>query len=80
MSIRHTYKSAEHGGKLVSLQKRGQRAINTLNDLRTELPHLKSQIDADADFTAAEKTAAKAEVDAVIANLVQQIKDFAAGL
>lgn len=80
MSIRATYKSATYGQKLIDLERRGQRAIDELESLRTELPHLKSQIDADPDYTQEQKTNAKAEVDTAIGGLVQQIKDFANGL
>lgn len=80
MSIRTAYKDSTFGGQLIGLDARGTRAINELEALRTELPHLKSQIDADPDYTTQEKTAAKAEVDAVIVDLVGRIKAFANGL
>lgn len=80
MSIRSTYKSATYGEKLVSLEARGQRAIDELTKLRDELPHLKTQIDADADYSLEEKAAAKGEVDTAISGLVAQIKAFASGL
>lgn len=80
MSIRSTYKSATYGEKLVGLEARGQRAIDELTKLRDELPHLKTQIDADADYSLEEKAAAKSEVDTAISGLVAQIKAFAAGL
>lgn len=66
MSIRATFKSATYGQKLIELEARGQRAIDELESLRTELPHMKTQIDADPDYTPEQKAAAKAEVDAVI--------------
>jgi len=80
MGIRTAYKDATFGERLIQLDARGTRAINELDNLRTELPHLKTQIAADADYTQAEKDAANAEVDAVIAALMQRIKDFANGL
>jgi len=80
MGIRGTYKQADYGEQLVTLNGQGQRAINTLNQLRSSLPGLKTAISNDADLTTEEKNAATAEVDTAIADLVQQIKDFAAGL
>jgi len=80
MSIRAIHKSAKYGEELITLQGQGQRAIDTLNTLRSRLPALKTSIQNDADLSAEEKTAAVAEVDTAIAGLVQQIKDFAAGL
>jgi len=80
MSIRATHKSAKYGEELTTYEGQGQRAIDTLNTLRSRLPALKTSIQNDVDLTVEEKTAALAEVDAAIAGLVQQIKDFAAGL
>jgi len=80
MSIRAIHKSAKYGEELTTYEGQGQRAIDALNTLRSRLPALKTSIQNDADLTAEEKTAALAEVDAAIAGLVQQIKDFAAGL
>jgi len=80
MSIRAIHKSAKFGEELTTYEGQGQRAIDTLNTLRSRLPALKTSIQNDADLSADEKTAALAEVDAAIAGLVQQIKDFAAGL
>jgi len=80
MSIRATHKSAKYGEELTTYEGQGQRAIDTLNTLRSRLPALKTSIQGDADLTADQKTAAVAEVDTAIASLVQQIKDFASGL
>lgn len=80
MAIRSVHKQAKYGEELVTLQGQGQRSIDTLNTLRTRLPALKTAINGDADLDAAQKTAAVAEVDAAIADLAQQIKDFAAAL
>lgn len=80
MAIRSVHKQAAFGNELVTLETQGQRAIDTLNTLRTRLPGLKAAIQNDGDLTAAQKTAAVAEVDTAIAGLVQQIKDFAASL
>lgn len=80
MAIRSIHKQAKFGEELVALVGQGQRAIDTLNTLRTRLPALKAAIQNDPDLDAAQKAAAAAEVDTGIANLVQQIKDFAAGL
>ena len=80
MAIRSVHKQAKFGEELVTLQGQGQRAIDTLNTLRTRLPALKTAINDDADLDAAEKSAAVAEVDTAISGLVQQIKDFANGL
>jgi len=80
MGIRGTYKQADYGQQLVTLNGQGERAINTLNQLRTSLPGLKTAISNDPDLATDEKNAATAEVDAAITSLVQDIKDFAAGL
>lgn len=80
MSIRSTHKSATFGQELVTLEGQGQRAIDTLNTLRSRLPALKTAINADADLSASEKADAVTEVDATIVALVQQIKAFANGL
>lgn len=80
MSIRADYKSSKYGEELTTYEGQGQRAIDTLNTLRSRLPALKTTIGNDADLSADAKTAAVAEVDAAIAALVQQIKDFANGL
>jgi len=80
MSIRSDYKSSKYGEELTTYEGQGQRAIDTLNTLRSRLPALKTSVQNDADLTAEEKTAAASEVDAAIAGLIQQIKDFAAGL
>lgn len=80
MAIRSVHKQATYGNELVTLQGQGQRAIDTLNTLRTRLPALKTAINDDPDLSADEKTAAVAEVDTAINDLVQQIKDFAATL
>lgn len=80
MSIRSTYKSSKFGEELTTLEGQGQRAIDTLNTLRSRLPALKTAINTDADLSADEKAAAAAEVDATIVALVTQIKAFANGL
>lgn len=80
MSIRSIYKSSTFGEELTALEGQGQRAIDTLNTLRSRLPALKTAINADEDLSAGEKTAATAEVDATIVALVAQIKAFANGL
>jgi len=80
MAIKSISKQAKYGDELLTYAGQGERAINTLNQLRTSLPGLKTTIGNDGDLSADEKTAAQAEVDAVIAKLVQDIKDFAAGL
>lgn len=80
MSIRTTYKDSEFGRRLIDMDRRVQRDLDDLESLRSDLPHLKTQIDADPDYTAQQKTDAKAEVDAVISSAVQRIKDFAASI
>lgn len=80
MSIRQGYKDSAYGRQLIDMDARVTRDLDDLERLRTELPHLKTQIDADPDYTTEEKDDRKAEVDAVISSAVQRIKDFAATL
>lgn len=80
MSIRSTHKRATYGQELITLEGQGQRAIDTLNTLRTSLPALKSAILNDPDLSGDEKSAAEAEVNTTITELVQSIKDFANSL
>lgn len=80
MAIRSVHKQAKFGEELVALQGQGQRAIDTLEVLRSKLPALKAAINNDADLSAEQKSAAVGEVDTAIQGLVTQIKAFANGL
>lgn len=80
MAILDTFKQAQYGEELNAYANQGQKAIDTLTTLRTAIPNLKTTIGADTDLTAAQITAAQAEVDTVAADLIQQIKTFANGL
>lgn len=85
MSIRNVNAQAKLGDELTTLNGQGQRAIDTLETLRIRIPAMKAAIDDPTNeltkhLSAAEKTAAKAEVDTVAADLVARIKAFANGL
>lgn len=80
MGIRSVSKRARYGDRLIQLESEGTRAIQGLQGLTQTLPELRQDIIDDADLDQAEETAAIAEVDATIADLVTQVKDFAGSL
>ena len=80
MGIRGISKRARYGDRLIQLEDEGNRGISMLSGLTQTLPQLRQEINDDDDLSAEEKVDALADVDAVIAHLVTQVKEFANGL
>lgn len=85
MSIRNVNAQAKLGEELATLSNQGHRHIDGLETLAIRIPAMKAAIDNPENeltrhLTAADKTAAKTEVDEVAAALVQRVKDLAAAL
>lgn len=80
MGIRSISKRAGYGDRLIQLEDEGNRGISMLSGLTQTLPQLRQAISDDDDLSAEEKVDALADVDAVIAHLVTQVKEFANGL
>lgn len=80
MGIRSISKRAGYGDRLIQLESEGERGIAMLTGLVQTLPALRSDIEADEDLSQQEKDDAVADVNAVIIELVSQVKQFADSL
>lgn len=71
---------ARYGDRLLQLKSEGDRGIQMLQSLTQTLPQLRDDINADTGLSQQERDDAVAEVNAVIVDLVTQVKDFADSL
>lgn len=80
MGIVSISKRARYGDRLLQLKSEGDRGIQMLQGLTQTLPQLHDDINADTGLSQQERDDAVAEVNAVIVDLVAQVKAFADSL